>query len=56
MGDPLGHPLPETADAGYGGPPCDICHKLGLMVDANGNPLRCVNLTQRPKHSKGLYG
>lgn len=47
---------PETADAGYGGSPCDLCQRLGLMVDDKGNPLRCVDLTQRSNHSRGLRG
>ena len=45
---------PETTDAGYGGPPCDLCQRLGLMVDDKGNPLRCIDLKQRPERSKGL--
>lgn len=48
--------LPETADAGYGGPPCDLCGRLGLMVDDKGHPLRCIDLTQRPTRSRGLRG
>jgi hypothetical protein len=45
----------ETADGGYGGVPCDLCERLGLMVDDKGNPLRCVDVTQRPKRSKGIF-
>jgi hypothetical protein len=45
---------PETADAGYGGSPCNLCQRLGLMVDDKGSPLRCIDLTQRSKRSRGL--
>ncbi len=45
---------PETTDDGYGGPPCDLCQRLGLMVDDKGNPLRCIDLMQRSKRSNGL--
>jgi hypothetical protein len=45
---------PETTDDGYGGAPCDLCQRLGLMVDDKGNPLRCIDLTQRPKRLKVL--
>ena len=42
-----------TVEGGYGGYPCSLCTKLGLMVRADGQPLRCVPV-ERPRRDR-LY-
>jgi hypothetical protein len=45
---------PLTVEGGYGGYPCALCEEYGLMVDAAGRHLRCVDLPRRrPGH--GLF-
>ena len=43
-----------TTDSGYGGPPCALCEKHGLMVREDGTHLRCIEVYNRPRRSK-LY-
>lgn len=42
-----------TVEAGYAGPPCDLCEEFGLMVRDDGKKLRSVNLYKR-RPGKGL--
>src|SRR5205823_3448983 len=37
-----------TVEGGYGGYPCSLCTELGLMVRADGQPLRCAPV-KRPR-------
>jgi len=45
---------PETAEGGFGGPPCSVCEEYGLMVDHEERPLRCAEQYSRSKGT-GLY-
>ncbi len=42
-----------TVESGYGGYPCPVCEELGLMVDNNNNPLRCIPPSKR--HHGNLF-